>query len=263
MQHNGQLRAAHRAEAAVCGVSLFAAEVVAKLVARDGADEAGLREPLLHRFYEAVTAPDLWAFDQIKPDFKRARISASAMADHYIPEVARRLGRAWEDDSLGFAGVTVGVARLQAILRELGKTWSADALGMSSGPTILVLLPEGEQHTLGTMVIAGRLRRMGISVCLRIAPDLAELSNDVSERTVDGAMISVTCASRLESCRKLIKTLKEATNGKLMVAVGGATLDDVENVVRLTSADVVTNDISQALDAMGIFAGRSPVLELS
>ena len=74
MQHNGQLRAAHRAEAAVCGVSLFAAEVVAKLVARDGADEAGLREPLLHRFYEAVTAPDLWAFDQIKPDFKRAHL---------------------------------------------------------------------------------------------------------------------------------------------------------------------------------------------
>jgi methanogenic corrinoid protein MtbC1 len=244
-------------------VSLFAAEVVAKLVARDGADEAGLREPLLQRFYDAVTASDTDAFDEIKPDFKRARISASAMADHYIPEVARRLGQAWEDDTLGFAGVTVGVARLQAILRELGKTWSADALGASSGPTVLVLLPEGEQHTLGTMVIAGRLRRMGISVALRIAPDLPELSKYVSDHVFDGAMISVTCMSRLESCRKLIKTLKDATKGKLMVAVGGAILDDAENVVRLTGADVVTNDISQALDAMGIFAGRSPVLELS
>lgn len=262
MQQNVQFRAAHGAEAPVCGVSQFAADVVAKLVARDGADEAGLREPLLQRFYEAVTASDLCAFGEIKPDFKRARISASALADHYIPEVARRLGQAWEDDTLGFAGVTVGVARLQAILRELGRTWSADALGMSSGPTVLVLLPEGEQHTLGAMVIAGRLRRMGISVCLRIAPQFSELSRYVSEHKFDGALISVTCMSRLETCRKLIKTLKDATNGKLMVAVGGAILDDAENVVRLTGADVVTNDISYALDAMGIFAERSPVLEL-
>ncbi len=263
MHHEMPIRSAHGNAVVVCGVSRFAAEVVAKLVARDGADEAGLREPLVDRFCEAVTAANLSAFDEIKADFKRARISASALADHYIPEVARRLGQAWEDDTLSFADVTMGVARLQAILRELGATWSADALGQADGPTMLVLLPQGEQHTLGAMVLAGRLRRMGVSVSMQIAPELAELSKFVSNRAFDGAMISVTCENRLETCGKLIKTLKNASNGKLMVAIGGAILDDAEDVVRLTGADVVTNDISRALHVMGIAVGRSPVLELS
>lgn len=256
-------RSAQGAVSQECGVTKFAAQVVARLVARDGVDEAGLREVLLQRLFDAVTTSSLDALDDIKPEFKRARISASAMADHYIPEVARRLGTAWEDDTLSFAGVTMGVARLQGILRELGATWSADALGRSDGPTVLVLLPQGEQHTLGAMVLAGRLRRMGVSVSLQIAPSLSDLPKFVSDRSFDGAMISVTSETRLETCRKLIKSLKDATKGKLMVAVGGATLDDAETVVRLTGADVVTNDISHALMAIGIAVGQSPVLELS
>jgi methylmalonyl-CoA mutase cobalamin-binding subunit len=261
--HRGSAQEAASAAGPLCGVTKFAVQVVAKLVARDGADEAGLREILLQRLFDAVTTANLNALDDIKPEFKRARISASAMADHYIPEVARRLGTAWEEDRLSFAGVTMGVARLQAILRELGAAWSADALGQTDGPTVLVLLPQGEQHTLGTMVLAGRLRRMGVSVSLQIAPDVSQLSNFVADRSFDGAMISVTCKSRLETCRKLIKALKDATKGRLMVAIGGAILDDAEDVLRLTGADVVTNDISHALGALGISVGRSPVLELS
>jgi methylmalonyl-CoA mutase cobalamin-binding subunit len=113
------------------------------------------------------------------------------------------------------------------------------------------------------MVLAGRLRRMGVSVSLQIAPELSQLSKFVADRSFDGAMISVTCQSRLETCRKLIKSLKDATRGRLMVAIGGAILDEAEDVVRLTGADVVTNDISHALEALGISVGRSPVLELS
>lgn len=263
MYHEAHHGSAHDTASPVCGVTKFAAQVVAKLVARDGADEAGLREILIQRLFDAVTTANLNALDVIKPEFKRARISASAMADHYIPEVARRLGTAWEDDQLSFAGVTMGVARLQAILRELGAAWSADALGQTDGPTVLVLLPQGEQHSLGTMVLAGRLRRMGVSVSLQIAPELSQLSKFVADRSFDGAMISVTCQSRLETCRKLIKSLKDATRGRLMVAIGGAILDEAEDVVRLTGADVVTNDICHALEALGISVGRSPVLELS
>lgn len=263
MYHETHRGSAQEAASPVCGVTKFAAQVVATLVARDGADEAGLRESLVQRLLDAVTTASLGALDEIKPEFKRARISASAMADHYIPEVARRLGVAWEDDTSSFADVTMGVSRLQAILRELGADWSADALGKSDGPTVLVLLPAGEQHTLGSMVLAGRLRRMGVSVSLQIAPELSQLSNFVADRSFDGAMISVTCQSRLETCRKLIKSLKDATKGRLMVAIGGAILDDAEDVLRLTGADVVTNDISHALWALGISVGRSPVLELS
>ena len=263
MQQGMQLRASHRDEDPMGGVSQFAAEVVARLVLRDVTEEAGLREAVLQRFLAAISSSDPAAFEALKPELKRARISAGALADCYIPEAARRLGEAWETDSLSFAAVTMGVARLQAILREIGSAWSADAMGQATGPTLLLILPQGEQHTLGALVLAGRLRRMGVSVSMRIAPSVSDLAGYVAERTFDGALISIACNDRLETCRILVKTLKEASNGGMTVAVGGAIRDSVESVKQATGADLVTNDIMEALAHMGLLVGGSPLLELS
>ena len=166
MQQEVPLGTMPRPDAGAGGVTQFAAEVVARLIQRDMAEEAGLREPLVERFIAAVCSTDPEAFEILKPELRRARVSATAVADLYIPEVARRLGAAWEADCLSFAAVTMGVARLQAILREIGACWSADRGGVVDGPMVLLVLPQGEQHTLGAMVLAGRLRRMGISVAM-------------------------------------------------------------------------------------------------
>lgn len=263
MQQGMQLRSAHRDEGPMGGVSQFAAEVVARLVLRGGSDEAGLREVLLQRFIAAISSSDTGAFEAFKPELKRARISASALADCYIPEAARRMGEAWENDSLSFAAVTMGVARMQAILREIGAAWSADAMGQAVGPTLLVILPQGEQHTLGALVLVGRLRRMGVSVSMRIAPSAADLHRYVVERAFDGALISIASNDRLETCRTLVKTLKEASNGGMKVAVGGCIRGSSEEVMQATGADLVTNDILRALAMMGLFVGATPELELS
>lgn len=245
------------------GVTQFAAEVVARLIQRDIAEETELREPLVQRFLAAVCSTDPEAFEILKPELRRARVSAAAVADLYIPEVARRLGSAWETDSLSFANVTMGVARLQAILREIGTAWAADRGGDAGGAMVLLVLPQGEQHTLGAMVLAGRLRRMGVSVAMKIAPAPIDLAHYVAERAFDGALVSIACNDRLETCRKLVKTLKESSKGALKVAVGGAILDVDEDVRRLTGADMVTNDIHKALEMMGVIAGRMAESELS
>jgi methylmalonyl-CoA mutase cobalamin-binding domain/chain len=190
-------------------------------------------------------------------------VSAAAVADLYIPEVARRLGAAWEADCLSFAGVTMGVARLQAILREIGSAWAADRQGGVDGGMVLLVLPQGEQHTLGAMVLAGQLRRMGVSVAMKISPTPAEIADFVAERTFDGALVSVASKDRLETCRKLVKTLKESSKGALKVAVGGAILDADEDVRRSIGADMVTNDITRALKMMGVSVGCSSESELT
>jgi methylmalonyl-CoA mutase cobalamin-binding subunit len=252
-----------RPEGAIGGVTQFAAEVVARLVQRDQSEETGLREVLVERFIAAVSSHDPEAFEILKPELRRARVSATAVADLYIPEVARRLGAAWEADCLSFAAVTMGVARLQAILREIGAGWAADREGAVDGPVLLLVLPQGEQHTLGAMVLAGRLRRMGISVSMRIAPTPGELAEFVADRTFDGALVSIACNERLDTCRKLVKTLKESSKGALKVAVGGAIIDASENVMRSTGADMVTNDILSALAMMGVTVGRYTESELT
>ncbi len=263
MQHEMPLGTMPRPEGGVSGVTQFAAEVVARLVQRDIAEEAGLREPLVERLLAAVCTADPEAFEMLKPELRRARVSAAAVADLYIPEVARRLGAAWEADCLSFAGVTMGVARLQAILREIGSAWAADRQGGVDGGMVLLVLPQGEQHKLGAMVLAGQLRRMGVSVAMKISPTPAEIADFVAERTFDGALVSVASKDRLETCRKLVKTLKESSKGALKVAVGGAILDADEDVRRSIGADMVTNDITRALKMMGVSVGCSSESELT
>ncbi|MEY4982722.1 MAG: hypothetical protein RIR62_988 [Pseudomonadota bacterium] len=252
MQQDVQQVSVRRAEGSVGGVSLFAAEVVARLVARDAVGDRELRESLIQRLMEAVADGGTAAFEELKPELKRARVSPAMLADVYIPEVARRLGEAWEADCVSFAQVTMGAARLQAILREIGTAWSADAGGDTGGPTLLFVLPSGEQHTLGAMVLAGRLRRGGLSVCLRIAPDARHLAALVSSRRFDAALISLASQDRLAVCQELVTTLKLVSEGKLPVVVGGAVLEFGGDGLKVPGADVVTNDIDHALRVVGI-----------
>ncbi len=171
-QGNGSSRFSSRTSG---GVAQFAFEVVARLVAGDVTTTGTLREDLIERFSWAIIDPEFGRFDAMKPDLRRARISPTLFADRYVPEIARRLGKGWEDDTMSFAQVTMGASRLQAILREIGADWAADQGALASmthaeRSTILMIVPPGEQHTLGVFVLIGQLRRRGVSVCLRIGP---------------------------------------------------------------------------------------------
>lgn len=232
-------------------MSHFAAEVVARLVKRDEAEPA-LRHDILVGLMQAVCSADPQSFEDLRPELRRARVTPVLLADHYIPEVARRLGREWTADCMSFAVVTMATARLQSILREIGQNWFADGGGQVDGPTLLVILPDGEHHTLGAMVLAGRLRRSGVSVALRIGQTQLEIAAFMQGRKFDGALISAGSYDRLETCRKLVKTLKDATNGSMRVALGGAILDEGGEKVSGTGADVVTNDIGTALAGLGL-----------
>ncbi len=261
MQHQLHGKAAHRMEGLMGDVSRtggtddvahFAAEVVARLVKGERAAGSQLKEPLVQRLMQAVSTGDPDALAALRAEFKRGRISSADMADHYIPEVARRLGKGWADDCVTFADVTMGTARLQAILRDIGQDWFADAAGASEGPTLLVILPEGEHHTLGAMVLAARLRRSGVSVSLRIGDTAPVLATFVRDRSFDAALISVACFERLDYSAKLVRTLKEATKGRLKIAIGGAVLESALYPVTETGADIVTNDIEAALRGLGL-----------
>jgi MerR family transcriptional regulator, light-induced transcriptional regulator len=242
------------------GVSQFASDVVARLVDREALPETALRDDLILRFMDVVVRPDAGCFDGLKADLRRARISSMTFADRYIPEIARRLGQAWVDDCMSFADVTMGTARLQAILREIGADWVSDARSEDMG-TILLILPAGEQHTLGALVLMGQLRRRGISVCLRIGPTDADLRNLLSQRTFDGAFVSGGQVGMLAVCQRLVNTLKDLTGGHIAVAVGGAMLDLLPKPVHIKDADAVTNDMTDALAALGLTRGIAQAYE--
>jgi methylmalonyl-CoA mutase cobalamin-binding subunit len=231
------------------GLSALARSVMARLVKRDGALQRPIDSAIVAALANALTAADQSLFAALKPELRRARISEADLVDTYFPEVARLLGCDWAEDRAAFTEVTIGVARMQAIVRQIGRDWVSNSNARPDSPTVLLVLPPGEQHSFGLIVLASQLRRQGISAQLQIGSGPAELAALVQHKRFDCAMISVACEERLELCAKVVKALRQGSGGQLLVAVGGAVLEQAIDVEGVTRADVVTNDPMQALAA--------------
>ncbi|MDJ0825365.1 MAG: cobalamin B12-binding domain-containing protein [Rhodobacter sp.] len=177
-----------------------------------------------------------------------AGIQRRSIADVYIPVAARRLGVAWCEDQTSFAEVTIGTSRLQSMLRGLGGVWSGDvAEPHEIQPTVLMIVPADEYHTLGAMVATGQLRRAGVSVRLCAGQSTAMILDLVESFNFDVIMISSASSEKLETVRKLIVDIRYSLLNPTPIVVGGAVLELAREIKAVTGADHATNDIQEAL----------------
>ena len=88
-----------RADQVEGGVTDLATKIVAKLAARESQTDPVFSETIVQRLTDAVQTDNSSLIEALKPDMRRARISPAMLADVYIPEAARRLGKAWEDSA--------------------------------------------------------------------------------------------------------------------------------------------------------------------
>jgi hypothetical protein len=234
------------------GVSVFASQVVSLLADRSARTVSELRESLVSSLITASLSGTKDAFANVLSELRRSRISLSALADIYIPEAARRMGVSWEDDEMSWMDVALGVGRMQSLLRAIGTAWIADQAGDTGHGTVLLIVPDREQHTLGPMVALGQMRRYGVSVCLRLAPTLAELRSLMDGRQFDGIMISVSTKDKLDAVRRTVQFLKSVTTNPCPVIVGGAVMAMMGDLSELTGADFSSNDIGAALERIGL-----------
>jgi methylmalonyl-CoA mutase cobalamin-binding subunit len=170
------------------------------------------------------------------------------------------MGDAWQDDQMSWLDVSIGVGRMQSLLREIGTAWAADQAGDTGHGTVLLIVPEREQHTLGPMVAMGQLRRFGVSVCLRIAPSSNELRSLMASRQFDGVLISIATKDKLDTVTKTVQFIKTSATKPMPIVVGGAVTTKVEDLAACTGADLASNDICAALEAIGLKFDASCVL---
>ena len=239
-------------DACLDGFVGLALEAIGRLAARrrDGVGE--LRTALVNRMVELATAPELGAMDLYLDEFRAAHVPAEEIASLYVPEAARQIGAAWETDRLGFAQVTVGISRLQELLHELQSEFTADQADPGNASTVLLIVPPGEQHTLGSLIVAMGLRRRGISVRMLFAPGLSDLSRLMATHRFDAALITVGSMDRVEISAKLVKTLSSLTKGRMRVAIGGAIVAQRAEALAKTGADLVTNDLSVVISEFAL-----------
>lgn len=176
------------------------------------------------------------------------------LADFYVPELARDMGDQWCEDQLSFAGVTIGVSRLQAVLRALGPNWSGDNVSDPNAPSILLIVGQEVYHTLGAIVLSGQLRRKGFSVKLILGGKSEDIAERLCRTKYHGVFISSSCGETLESLRRIVDVVKTSIDNPPPIVVGGTILEveTAENVMELTGADHATKIPDEALELCGL-----------
>lgn len=237
-------------------IAIFAARVLDVLVDRSRRTSSTLRPDLVLALADGMVTPDGDRIEETLAAFRRACISPESMTDAYIPAAAQHLGSHWATDRLCFAEVSIATARLQALVRAIGTRWGGDPAHLPGRRSILMIVPGAEQHTLGAVVATEQMRRMGLSVCLRLGPERSEVIDLLRSRVFDVAMLSIGHGDRLEVSGKLVDTLRTFGSRGMPVLAGGAGVAGRTDVVGRTGVDYVTQDLCEALT----FCGCAPLV---
>ncbi len=212
-----------------------------------------VRPELIARLEAATVGPSATECLDLIDVFVSEGVPREDIADFYIPEVARTLGAAWCEDTRGFAEVTIGSSRLQGMLRALGPEWRADdAHSANSDASTLVLLAPEVYHTLGAMVLAGQLRRTGLTVRLVLGAAEHDLETAMEQTDFDVVMVSASIGESLEGLRRLISLVRATARNAPPVLIGGTILEQDVDVGKITGADFATSDLSEALKYCGL-----------
>lgn len=242
-------RGSETAQKQVGSLAIRAIDVlVARRSGGNGQDERARRWIML--LHDAAVGVDAAACREVADRMLGAGISPAEICDLYVPAVARRLGEEWCEDSMSFAEVSIGSARLQALLRDVALDPMRDPVDESGRKRVMVVADE--HHTLGAMVLTGQLRRRGTSVRLVFGRSAEELRRQARDVGFDAVLVSVALADDLGSVKRLVTMLREVAGSGTPIVVGGGILGTgAERALEETGADLATSDAGTVLGLLG------------
>ncbi|MEM6481363.1 MAG: cobalamin B12-binding domain-containing protein [Pseudomonadota bacterium] len=172
----------------------------------------------------------------------------------YVPSAARFLGELWVSDRASFVDVTIGASRLQSLFRsnDLDLMARAEDRSIPLGQSVLMVMPEYEQHALGAFVIADNLRRHGLWVHMAIGLKDAELAELI--RTSRFAMIGISLATRatVEKTTGLVDYIRSQVEYVPPIVIGGRVVNEDETAVMRTGADFAVKTAREAIERCGL-----------
>ena len=164
--------------------------------------------------------------------------------DSWLMPTLVALGDEW---ARGAVDVAAEHAASHLVLRRLSAAFQA-AGSRSRGPKVVVGLPAGSQHELGSLAFATALRRLGHDV-LYLGPSVPEASWLAAVRAhgADAAVLSVVTEADRPTARTAVDALRADSPGTL-IAVGGAASTSLGTDVHELPAGIA--DASRELDEL-------------
>lgn len=233
-------------ELAARAISVLASQSVAH-----GAGQAELRDRALADLCDAFVSSESEARHRALARLLDRGVSSEQLVNVVIPETARMMGDRWFANKLSFAEVTIGAARLQETVRSIALRRGVSDIPPDA-PSMLMIVPRLEHHTLGVFVAADQLRAKGVHVQIAVGMHDIEITHLVRKHRFPLIGISASSRRSLPAVRDLVTSLKSAVPKITPVVVGGGVTTLGVDVKSITRADFVTNDPQEALVLAGL-----------
>ena len=188
-------------------------------------------------------------------------VSQREILDSVIPAASRRLGEMWIEDRASFVDVTLGASRLQAVYRESNDEGRDRLLDRTIplGQSVLMVVPDFEQHSLGAFSAADQLRRYGLWVRMAIGLDHQELGKLVTYGGFSMVGLTIGSAKTIERTTGLIDYMRASISFCPPIFVGGNVVEDPRKIERRTGADYAVRSVREAMERCGLAPMRKEI----
>lgn len=212
------------------------------------------REEWSARLCEALMSETEVSYQSVIASLVASGVRTEDVFQTYVPAAAQYLGELWISDQASFVDVTIAASRLQALFRTRSNESEGRWLDRSIplGQSVLMVVPEFEQHSLGAFVAADNLRRHGLWVHMAIGLSNEEVSALVASSRF--AMIGVSVATRnsVEKVTELVDYIRTSLDEVPPIVVGGIAVEDPAQILRRTGADHAVNSAQDAIRKCGL-----------
>ncbi|MBU3559345.1 cobalamin-dependent protein [Polynucleobacter sp. Nonnen-W13] len=176
----------------------------------------------INRITQLLLSTEDGAFELAITVLKTHGVSINYIILDLIPTIARRLGKQWEDDTLSFAEVSIGVNRLERVIHKLDYLFQVTQLEKRGDHSILISVFPESQHSLGTLILSNYFIHSGWRVYRPENTSLKSISRELESNKHDAIAISISCDEQLERLPNTISVLREKSkNPKIIVLIGG------------------------------------------
>jgi len=183
-----------------------------------------------------VLSPDEREAAAYVADLRDHGLSVDLLFSELLEPAAQLLGVLWEDDEVDFIDVTLGVARLQALLSVYNRTCALAALG--DYRSVLMLTIPGEQHSFGAAMVEQLLEAGGWQVASERGIPARRLAERVGRQWFAVAGIALSNPGNLDAVAAAIATIRSHSSNKAIgVMVGGPAFSADPSLARAVGAD--------------------------
>lgn len=197
-------------------------------------------------FARLMFAKDYIGGDSVVEKMTGAGAHPEQVLDFLIPKMAEKIGHGWMQDDLSFAHVTIVSARLQNLAWLYIEPFRDAADQIPAAPRVLVAVAEGETHALGGVIAVGGFSRLGCQVITAIGASDEVILRKATAPDLGMISISASASGDMRKVGELIAQLKRR-KGCPPIAVGGSVIGDNRSLAEALGADIVTNDVTEAL----------------